>query len=259
MWMPPNTKIRYRASDTILYIHSDASYLSTPTAHSCAGGYFFLGSIPWDTEPIFINGTIYITFIILKLAAAAAAEAELGTLFLDIQEAKVIQLVLKELRHPQPSTPIHIDNTTTVDTVNNTIRRQQSWAMEMWYFWLIDGKVQKLFHFQCQPGKENLGDYPSKHHSANIHQHVCPYYVHMNNSPTVLPWVAKPSSWQGCAETLADAYKVKIPLARVNAFQEPFASRWVVQQDTPNNRRANQYLKHTETCMKCSLPPIATE
>ncbi len=81
----------------------------------------------------------------------------------------------------------------------------------------------------------------------------------MNNSPTVLPQAAKPSSQRGCAKTLADLYKGKLPLARVNAFQEPFASYQVIQQDTPNSRRVNHYLKHTETCMKYSFPPIATE
>jgi hypothetical protein len=124
-----------------------------------------------------------------------ATEAELGALFLNTQEAKVIQLVLKELRHPQLPTPIHIDTTTTVGIVNNTIKRQLSQAIEMQCFWLLNGKVQKLFHFHYQPGQENLGDYPSKHQSADIHQHVHPYYVHLNNSPTVLPQAAKPSSW----------------------------------------------------------------
>jgi hypothetical protein len=61
------------------------------------------------------------------------------------------------------------------------------------------------------------------------------------------------------AETLADPYKGKIPLARFNSFQEPFASCQVIQQDTPNIRKANQYLEHTETCMKYSFHPIATE
>jgi hypothetical protein len=57
--------------------------------------------------------------------AASAAEAELDTLFLNAQEAKVIQLILEELGHPQPPTPIHIDNTTTVGNVsNNTITQQ---------------------------------------------------------------------------------------------------------------------------------------
>ncbi len=66
------------------------SYLSAPKAHSCAGRYFFLGSIPRDTEPIFINGTTHVTCTILKLVAALAAEAELVALFLNAQEAKVM-------------------------------------------------------------------------------------------------------------------------------------------------------------------------
>jgi hypothetical protein len=194
MRMHSDAKIRYRASGMILNVHSDASYLSVPKVRIRAGGYFF-GSTLQDTEPIFINGAIHTTCTILKLVAALAAEAELGALFLNVQEAKVIWLVLKELGHPQPPTPIHINNTTTVGIVNNTIKRQQPWAMEMWYFWLLKGKVQNLFRFHYQPGQGNLGNYPSKHHSINIHQHVCPYYVHMNHSPTVLPQAAKSSSW----------------------------------------------------------------
>jgi hypothetical protein len=129
----------------------------------------------------------------------------------------------------------------------------------MRYFWLLNDKVQKLFHFYYQPGQENFDNYPSKHHSADIHQHVRPYYVHMNNSPTVLPQAAKPCSWQGCAETLADPYKGKVPLPRVKSFQEPFASRQDIQRNTPNTRRINQYLERIETPMKYSFPRITTE
>ena len=39
----PNAKIRYRASEMILQIHTDASYLSKPKAHSRATGHYFLG------------------------------------------------------------------------------------------------------------------------------------------------------------------------------------------------------------------------
>ncbi len=124
MWMHPDAIIRYHASDMILNVHSDASYLSAPKARSRAGGYFFLGSIPQDGNPIKLNGAIHITCTILKLVTASAAEAELGALFLNAQEAKVFQLVLAELGHPQPPMPIHIDNTTTVGIVNNTIKCQ---------------------------------------------------------------------------------------------------------------------------------------
>jgi hypothetical protein len=40
----PETKIRYHASDMILHIHSDASYLSEKEAKSTAGGFFCMGS-----------------------------------------------------------------------------------------------------------------------------------------------------------------------------------------------------------------------
>jgi hypothetical protein len=86
------------------------------------------------------------------------AEAELGALFLNAQEVKVIWLVLEELGHPQPPTPIHIDKTTAVAIVNNTIKQQRSRAMEMRYLWLLDGEAQLLFQFYYQPGQEKLGD-----------------------------------------------------------------------------------------------------
>jgi hypothetical protein len=142
MWTHPYAVIRYRASDMILNVHSEAYNLSTPKARSRAGGYFFLGSLPCDGDPIKLKGAIYVSCTILKLVAASAAEAELGALFLNAQEAKVFRLILTELGHPQPPTPIHIDNTTTVGIVNNTIKRQQSRLMEMRYFWLLDGETQ---------------------------------------------------------------------------------------------------------------------
>jgi hypothetical protein len=196
----PDVIIQYRASDMIPNVHSDVLYLSGLKASSCAGGYFFLGSIPHDGHPIKLNGAIHITCTILKLVAASAAKAELGAHFLNAEEAKVLQLALAELSYPQPPAPIHIDNTATVGTVNNTIKQQRSRAMKMRYFWLLDGETQGYFKFYYQPGLENLGDYPSKHHTADIHQDVRPYYVHMNNSPTLLPRAMRPNTRRGCAE-----------------------------------------------------------
>jgi hypothetical protein len=121
MWTHLDGKIRYCVSDMIFNVHFDALYLSAPPACSHAGGYFFLGSLYVDGNPIKLNGAIHITCTILKLVAASAAKAELGALFLNAQEAKVLCLTLIELEHPQPPTPIHIDNTTTVGIVNNTI------------------------------------------------------------------------------------------------------------------------------------------
>ncbi len=122
MWTHPDEIIWYRLSDMILNVHYDALYLSAPNACSCAGGYFILGSIPQDGDPIKRNGAIHITCTILKLVAASAAEAEMGALFLNMQEAKVLRLILAELGHPQPPTLIQINITTTFGIVDNTIK-----------------------------------------------------------------------------------------------------------------------------------------
>ena len=90
MWTHPDAILRYRASDMILNVHSDAFYLSAPRAQSRTGSSFFLGSLPTDSGPIKLNGAIHITCTILKLVAASAVEAELGALFLNAQEAKVL-------------------------------------------------------------------------------------------------------------------------------------------------------------------------
>jgi hypothetical protein len=40
----PDATIRYHASDMVLHIHSNASYLSVSNARSRLGGLFFLGN-----------------------------------------------------------------------------------------------------------------------------------------------------------------------------------------------------------------------
>ena len=115
---------------------------------------------------------------------------------------------------------MHIDNTTAVGIVNNTIKRQRSRAMEMRYFWLLDQETQLYFKFYYHPGQESLADYPSKAHTGAIHTHVRPYYIHMNNSPRYLIRAAKPSSRRGCTEILGDPYYKGIPLPRISHNRE---------------------------------------
>ena len=165
----PEATIRYYASDMILNIHSDASYLSERNARSRAAGHHFLGWLPNANDPIKLNGAIYTLCTILKFVAASAAEAELGALFLNMKQGRIIRLTLEEMGHPQPPTPIHCDNATTSGIVNGTIKRQRSRSMEMKYFYAADQVENKQFKVEWHPGGENLGDYPSKHHEAKHH------------------------------------------------------------------------------------------
>ena len=55
----------------------------------------FLGSLPTNGMAIQLNGNIMITCKILKLVAASAAEAELGALFVNTKEARILRLPLQ--------------------------------------------------------------------------------------------------------------------------------------------------------------------
>jgi hypothetical protein len=131
--------------------------------------------IPKNRQPIELNGAVNVICSTLKCVAASAAKAKLGPLFHNAKEAKALQITLEELGHIQPHTPIHIDNSTTVGILNNTMKRHKSRSMEMHYFWLLDSGVQKLFDFLYHPGIKNLAYYPSKHHTGAHHIWVCLY------------------------------------------------------------------------------------
>jgi hypothetical protein len=61
--------------------------------------------------------------------------------------------------HPQPATPIHVDNSTAVSIANSTIKSQRSRSMEMHYFWIADQVLRSIFNVKWHPGLEQLGHY----------------------------------------------------------------------------------------------------
>ena len=71
--------LTYQASDMILTIHSDASYLSEPKSCSRAGGHMFMAGK--DKIPI-NNGAVLNISQIIRAVMSSAAEAELGALFI---------------------------------------------------------------------------------------------------------------------------------------------------------------------------------
>jgi hypothetical protein len=95
----PETKIRYHASDRILYIHSDASYLSEKEAKSRAGGFFYMGSST-KTEKKLTNGVMLIISKVLKHVMFSATEAEIGAVFINAKEGTFLCITLEELGHP---------------------------------------------------------------------------------------------------------------------------------------------------------------
>jgi len=166
--------ITYRASDMIIAVHSDASYLSETNARSRAGGHFFLSE---NDEFPTNNGAVLTISQIIKVVMSSAAEAEIGALYINAREAIPQRQLLEEMGHPQPPTPIQIDNTTALGVVTNTIQPKRTKAMDMRFHWLRCRKNQKQFRTYWRAGPTNNGDYVTKHHPAIHHTAVRSTYL----------------------------------------------------------------------------------
>ena len=161
--------ITYSASDMKLAVHSDASYLSEPKARSRAGGHFFLSNeatIPQN------NGAVLNLAHIIKHVMSSATEAELAALYIMAREAVYIRIILEEMGHKQPPTPIQTDNAMAEAVCNGKIQPKRTKAIDMRFHWLRDRQCQEQFRIYWQPGKSNYADYWTKHHPAKHHKHT---------------------------------------------------------------------------------------
>ena len=151
-----NMAIRFYASNMILQVLCDASYLSRPRARSVLGFFLYLGA------PNGINGPISCGSKMISCVVASVAEAELAGGFQAALIAAQNRRTLHELGYPQPPTLIRIDNTIAVGLCNNTINAKRSKTMDMRFFWLADRVAQGQFCVEHIPGIWNVADFFTK-------------------------------------------------------------------------------------------------
>ena len=125
----PSAIIQYKASDMILHIDSDTSYLSEPRARSRTGDHYYLSSLPPDPKkspnlPPPANGPIHTECRILKHVVASADEAEVGGVFHNGQTAVPLIITLHKIGFTQPPTPIKTDNSAAKVIVTATVRQK---------------------------------------------------------------------------------------------------------------------------------------
>ena len=175
----PDATIRYRASDMILYAHSDASYLSEPKARSRVGGHFFLSNKPTSDEkpnPT-LNGPVHTVSSIVRHVLSSAGEAEVGALYFNCKDAMMLRTALEEMGHPQPATPIQTDNSFASGFANKQIKQRRSKAIDMRFYWTQDRVDQGQFKIYWAKGTDNLADYFTKHFNGKYHRHVRRNYL----------------------------------------------------------------------------------
>jgi hypothetical protein len=122
------------------------------------------------------NGPILTTVQIIKAIMSLAAEAEVGALYINCREAVPACHTLKFMGHPQPPTPMQTDNTTALGIVNDNIIKKLK-SMDMKYHWLCDRFFCGHFRHYWAPGKENNGNYVTKHHAPIHHQATHPTFL----------------------------------------------------------------------------------
>jgi hypothetical protein len=180
----PDATIRFHSSDMILHLDSDASYLSKPRARSRMAGYHYLSTHPdklkADKTPP-LNGAVLVPSNIMKVVVSSAAEAELGALFHNGQDAIALRTTLEELGWPQPPAPITTDNLTAAGIANDTVKQRRSKAIDMRFYWIRDRVHQKQFTVKWKRGIANHADYFTKHHPPSHHRTLCAPYIHSHH------------------------------------------------------------------------------
>eukprot|EP00957_Ditylum_brightwellii_P186856 14229121-Ditylum_brightwellii.AAC.1 len=99
----PNATLRFLASDMILTLHSDTSYLLEEKAQGRAAGHFYLSN---KDDEEFNNGAILTLSTIIRHMVASASEAKLVALLYNAREAVLLCVTLEEMGHKQPATTI---------------------------------------------------------------------------------------------------------------------------------------------------------
>ena len=200
----PDATVRFTASDMILAVESDASYLSVVKGRSRAAGYFFLtNKLASPTSTYKPNGAVHVLCHIMREVLSSAAEAELGALFHNGKEACPLRIALEEMGHPQPATPMATDNNTASGIATDTVKQKRSKAIDMRFYWIRDRVRQGQFKIYWSKGQTNRADYFSKHHPASHHQAIRSTYLYAPTNPT-----------RNYFECLADTTTTPVPSAK---------------------------------------------
>ena len=167
----PDAILTYRASNMVLNVHSNASYLVEPKARSRAGGHYFMSDNAANPED---NGAVHNIAQVIKNVMSSAAEAEIGALFLNSRQAIPARTTLIEMGHQQPPTPIQTDNTTALGFVSKNLQPKATKSTDMKFWWMRDRSDRKQFRYYWGAGKGNRADYWTKHFCAAHHREIRP-------------------------------------------------------------------------------------
>ena len=74
---------------------------------------------------------------------SSATEAKLAALYIVAREVVYIWIILQELGHKQPPTPLQTDNSMADGVVNGKVQPKRTKAMDIQFHWLRDIECQE--------------------------------------------------------------------------------------------------------------------
>ena len=154
----PDAKIGFSASDMILHIASNGSYLSESKSRIRVGGIFYLSSkLPQHNQAPDcshrFNAPFHVVAKILKMITISVMETEVAATFHNAKEALPFIVTRAEMGHPQPPTPMEVDNETAIGFLKSTMKQKSSKSIDMRFYWVRDRVNHNQFMIYCRPGE----------------------------------------------------------------------------------------------------------
>ena len=162
--------MRFKASDMILHVDSNADYLIAPGAKIRTAGYYFLNNADRTLD----NPSFYVLCKLLRYVVASATEAETAGTFFNGREIIYLRRHLIALENPQPPTILKTDNSTTAAFIHKNMRINRSKSWDMRYYWLQDTALLKEIAVKWASGTANKAYYFTKHFPPSYHVRMRP-------------------------------------------------------------------------------------
>ena len=109
---------------------------------------------------------------------SSTQESETGGSYINAIEAIPILQTAIEMGHPQGPTSLQFDNQCAHGILTAVLKQKQSKVIDMRFYWLCGGSIeQKQLHTHWKSGKQNLVDYPKRHHPDKQHRTDFPLYI----------------------------------------------------------------------------------
>ena len=80
-------------------------------------------------------------------------------MYINARKAFKERIILEEMGHKQPATPVQVDNSTAKGIINKRVQPKRIKAIDMHFHWLRDCSTQKQFQFYWRPGPTSYANY----------------------------------------------------------------------------------------------------